>query len=517
MTFLYRLPYVSLILLSALICAGMALRAYRSRRSVARALAFSWMAIFCAVWMILVALDNLIFNLAWRQILWWLIPLAILSTTISLFFFALEFSLRLRRIPRAVAVPTLLVALLIGALSITNPLHHQMWTVSQVDGFDIQVMGRLYLVQVVYIYLLTLATLTLLVRAFLLSTGILRRQTLLLLLGTLIPVAVSVAADVLGWDPLPFVDEPAFSILFTVLLFGWTTLRFNTFYLLPVASDVIIKNMQPGVLVTDVEGLVIYTNPAAQKILAKKEAQLHGQSVVGVLAEWLPEALSAWNEEKEEIQLILGEAPPQYYRFTISKLAGNASETIGSLLTLYDNTEQMNYEKLLNDLASFDSLTGCYNRRFFYEMVQVFFNQVQRSAQPLSILMLDLDHFKQVNDTYGHVKGDLVLQQVAAVCKSMLRPQDVFSRYGGEEFILAMPETTLHEALIVAERLRAAIEAVKNELEGVPITASIGVVETRGEPALSLDSLLNRADEAMYASKHAGRNRVTAWQAPEAP
>jgi diguanylate cyclase (GGDEF)-like protein len=387
-----------------------------------------------------------------------------------------------------------------------------MWTVIKVNGNDIQVMGFLFPIQLVFTYLLTFASLFLLVRAYLLSKGGLRMQTGLLLVGILIPVLVSIAADVFGWNPLPHIDEPAFSIVFTVVLFGWATLRFNTFYLLPVASDVIIKNMQEGILVTDIEGLIIYSNPAVQKIFGERGTQINGHPVGNILAQWLPEAFQAWNNGKEEVQLILGEAQPQFFRLTVSQLVGNADETVGSLLTLYNNTDQKNYERRLNELAICDPLTGSYNRRYFYEMAHAYFNQMLRSSKPLSIVMIDLDHFKHINDTFGHARGDLVLQKVAAVCKSLVRTQDIFSRYGGEEFVLAMPETSLRDALMVAERLRRAIEALKNEVESISVTASLGVVETIGEAELTLDVLLNRADEAMYLSKHAGRNRVTAWK-----
>lgn len=512
MTILDQLPYILLILFSASVSGFVAIRAYRSRRKVARAASFSMMALCGSVWMILVTLETLITSLAWREVLWRLIPFVILSTLIGLFYFSLEFSLRLKRVPKAVMFPTLALTLLVTGLSITNNLHHQMWTVIKVNGNDIQVMGFLFPIQLVFTYLLTFASLFLLVRAYLLSKGGLRMQTGLLLVGILIPVLVSIAADVFGWNPLPHIDEPAFSIVFTVVLFGWATLRFNTFYLLPVASDVIIKNMQEGILVTDIEGLIIYSNPAVQKIFGERGTQINGHPVGNILAQWLPEAFQAWNNGKEEVQLILGEAQPQFFRLTVSQLVGNADETVGSLLTLYNNTDQKNYEKRLNELAICDPLTGSYNRRYFYEMAHAYFNQMLRSSKPLSIVMIDLDHFKHINDTFGHARGDLVLQKVAAVCKSLVRTQDIFSRYGGEEFVLAMPETSLRDALMVAERLRRAIEALKNEVESISVTASLGVVETIGEAELTLDVLLNRADEAMYLSKHAGRNRVTAWK-----
>jgi diguanylate cyclase (GGDEF)-like protein len=512
MIILDRLPYLLLMIFSAIGCGAIAIRAYWLRRKVARAASFSMMAICASIWMLMVALDTITTDLAWREVLWGLIPVAILNTLIGLFFFSLEFSLRLSQVPKTVLFPTVFITIAICSLSVTNPFHHQLWTVSQVNGIDIQVMGNFFVIQLTFTYLLIFACLILLARAYLLSTGVLRRQSGLLLVGLLVPLLVSIGTDVLGWNPLPFIDEPAFSIVVTVVLFGLATLRFDTFYLLPVASDVIIKNMQEGVLVTDIEGLIIFSNPAAHQALGKTEEQLHDYSVANVLADWLPAARQAWDERKEETQLVLGEEEAQYYLLTISKLAGNASKSVGYLLTLTNNSYQKNYEKKLNELAGSDPLTGSYNRRFFYEVAQVYFNQMLRSVKPLSIIMLDLDHFKQINDTYGHLKGDIVLQQVTYVCKKLVRVQDIFSRFGGEEFVIALPETSLSNAMLVAERLRRAIEALKIEFDDIHITASFGVAETIGETDLSLDILINRADEAMYVAKHAGRNQVAAWE-----
>ena len=508
MIILDRLPYTFLMILAAAVSGFIALRAYRSRRKVARAKPFAMMATCGSAWMISVALEMLTTSLAWREILWTFIPFFILCTLAGLLFFSMEFSFRLMRVPKAVLFPTIIAILLVFVLCLTNPIHHQMWTIN-IGGP--QVMGNFFLIQLAFTYLLSFGSLILLVRAYLLSKGLLRRQTVFLLVGLLIPVLVSVAADVLGWNPLQYVDEPAFSVVFTIVLFGWATLRFNDFYLLPLAADVIIKNMADGILVTDVEGLIIFSNAAAQQVIGKTEAQLNGFPLGGVLANWLQEAFHAWEMGKEEVQLIVGEGDAQYFQFKISNLSGNSAESIGSLLTLSNNTTQKNYEKRLFELAICDPLTGSYNRRYFYEMTQAYFNQMLRSARPLSIMMLDLDHFKHINDTYGHLKGDLILQKVTAVCKNLIRNQDIFSRYGGEEFVLAMPETSLKHALVVAERLRRAIEGLKDEVENIPITASIGVAETSGEAELSLDVLLHRADEAMYVSKHAGRNRVTDW------
>ncbi|HEY3312848.1 MAG TPA: diguanylate cyclase [Anaerolineales bacterium] len=512
MTIYERLPYMVVMILSALLSGRIALIAYRSRRKVARAASFAMMASAGVLWILFVTLDMATSSLAIKELLWCLIPFAILNTLMALFFFSLEFSLRLKKVPRPVIYTLASLTIFVTALSVTNPLHHQMWTVTKVDGVFIQVMGNLFPVQLAYTYLLAFGSISLLVRAFIVSTGVIRRQTLLLLLGVSIPVLVSFAEDIFGWNPLPYLDESAFSLVFTVLLFGWATLSFNTFYLLPVASDVIIKNMKDGVLVADADGLVIFSNAAVQKIMNRPEAGINAQPVGRLLADWLPEAAEAWTDGKADTQLALDSEPPRYFRLSISQLAGNSDEAIGSLLTLYDNTEQKNFEQRLNELAVCDPLTGSYNRRYFYEMANAYFNQMLRSTKPLSILMIDLDHFKHINDNFGHTTGDQVLQKVALTCRNQVRTPDIFSRYGGEEFVLALPETSLKDALMVAERLRKAIEALDQEVDGIPITASFGVAVSSLDSGLTLDALVHRADEAMYKSKHAGRNRVTAWQ-----
>ncbi len=506
-----RLPYILLMICSVAVCLFVAQRAYHSRRKVARAASFTTMAIAGAFWMLVATLEASITTLVWKEVFWRLIPFAILCTLTGLFFFTLEFSLRLKKVPRFVLFPTVFSVLIVTSLSVTNDIHHQMWTVIDVGGIPTQAMGKWFAIQLGLTYLLALGSIVFLVRAYFRSNGLLRRQTSLLLVGILIPVMVSIAADVFAWNPLPFIDEPALSIIFAVGFFGNATLQFNAFYLLPIVSDVIIKNMQDGVLVTDIDGLILFSNLAVQQVLGKSASHLQGQPIEKILADWLPDALHAWNEQKAEVQVVVGETDFQYFLLKISSINGDSNETIGMLLTFNNITAQKNYEKRLTELAICDPLTGAYNRRYFFEMAHSYFNQMKRSASPLTILMIDLDHFKSINDTYGHLKGDQILQEVVAACKRQVRSQDIFSRYGGEEFVLAMPETSLHSGLLVAERLRRSIECLTHEVAGFPVSASIGLVETIGEHDLTLDGLINRADEAMYLSKRAGRNRVTIW------
>lgn len=161
-------------------------------------------------------------------------------------------------------------------------------------------------------------------------------------------------------------------------------------------------------------------------------------------------------------------------------------------------------------LATVDSLTETLNRRRFLELAAQEVSRARRHARPLAALLFDLDHFKAVNDAYGHAAGDQTLRLAAAAARGALRNSDVLARYGGEEFVALLPETDLEGAFAVAERLRAAVAATVIEAGDarISITTSVGVAEWRDDEA-SLERALARADEALYAAKRTGRNKVS--------
>ncbi len=163
----------------------------------------------------------------------------------------------------------------------------------------------------------------------------------------------------------------------------------------------------------------------------------------------------------------------------------------------------------VQSLALTDPLTGLQNRRSLFELGRIEFARAQRMERPFCCMMLDLDHFKEINDTYGHPVGDLVLQEFAKRAAKSVREIDLIGRYGGEELIIFLPETNRERALMVAERLRAAVAAnpIKTSIGDVNFTVSIGVA-AMDENTMQLETLIARADQAVYIAKHKGRNRV---------
>lgn len=194
------------------------------------------------------------------------------------------------------------------------------------------------------------------------------------------------------------------------------------------------------------------------------------------------------------------------YRFTSEELA-QLESLLGSLLFPLRNA--LLYRTAIRN-GMRDSLTGTGNRVAMDQALRREVELAHRHSHPLSILMVDIDHFKSVNDTYGHGTGDDVLRAVSAVMMSNLRNIDMVFRFGGEEFLVMMSSTDQEAAALVGERLRAAVHGLQFLVNGAPLKLSISVGSAMLQPMEAMESLIRRADTALYDSKRAGRNRVTA-------
>jgi len=189
----------------------------------------------------------------------------------------------------------------------------------------------------------------------------------------------------------------------------------------------------------------------------------------------------------------------------------------GRMLTYCDVSDLVRNAQQMEELATIDSMTGLYNRRHFMALAAAEWSRFQRYYRPLAVLMIDVDHFKSVNDRYGHAVGDDALVSVANACMEGKRSSDIVGRIGGEEFAMLLPETDLYQARIVADRICKAVAAGTMKAHEVQfkVTASIGfAAATVSMPGF--EALLNAADQALYQAKDQGRNRIVAWSPPAA-
>jgi len=175
---------------------------------------------------------------------------------------------------------------------------------------------------------------------------------------------------------------------------------------------------------------------------------------------------------------------------------------------LQDELRQSN--ERLKELSNTDFLTGLYNRRFIMDVLKLEFQRMRRKKGHLSLIILDIDHFKRINDAYGHPQGDQVLVRIAELLRVDLRPYDVAARFGGEEFVILLPETRLDQSVEAAERLRKKIAAAKfpPPLQDLALTVSLGVASCPEMPIESIHDLIKAADDGLYRAKECGRNRI---------
>jgi diguanylate cyclase (GGDEF)-like protein len=194
-------------------------------------------------------------------------------------------------------------------------------------------------------------------------------------------------------------------------------------------------------------------------------------------------------------------------------LAGVIYYFIGRLMRKINEAQQK-----LMEMATIDDLTKLYNRRYFFERFNQEIERAKRYQRPLSCVILDIDYFKNVNDTYGHLSGDQVLIDIAQILKNNCRQSDLAGRYGGEELIILLPETEATGAMIIAERIREMVEqhqTVDGKGEIIRVTVSMGVVSLTGPELEEIDKnerIVQYADDALLQAKKDGRNRIEVYQ-----
>jgi diguanylate cyclase (GGDEF)-like protein/PAS domain S-box-containing protein len=286
-----------------------------------------------------------------------------------------------------------------------------------------------------------------------------------------------------------------------------------------------------SIVIMDINGRVEYANPKFTEITGLTLEEVRGKTSMETFgsSETSPEiraehwdTILSGSEWRGEMVNRKKNGESYWAAVSISPIL-DSSGVITHFVSIHEDiTERKeNEEKIkrlnagLEQLAMTDYLTNLYNRRYFIQRGTEEFKRARRSHLSLSLLMLDIDEFKKVNDTYGHEAGDMALQQVAATLKSSLREVDILGRMGGEEFAVLLPNTSLHEAVALAERVQQIMAETPFEMPGasltISITVSIGVSAIAGEMSV-IDDLLRNADSALYRAKNNGRNCVMKYE-----
>jgi len=291
-------------------------------------------------------------------------------------------------------------------------------------------------------------------------------------------------------------------------------MHFNVFEIISMATETAMEYIKEGFILVDVNNNFLSANPAATEILPGIYVLMNGESIFSTLG-W-PEELMDLGKDTVGFS-IASENPKdnektRFFRASISPVYAKNKAHVARLILLSDITDSVRLMKELENAAYIDGLTGIYNRKHFIELANVDVERALRLNQTIYTAMLDLDFFKNVNDTHGHAAGDLVLKAIAGIIRQTTRAYDLFCRYGGEEFALLILDVTSSEAFSLMERIRENIELMIINYEGIDIkiTCSIGLAEFLRTD--TLESSIKKSDEALYAAKNSGRNQVKVFK-----
>jgi len=401
--------------------------------------------------------------------------------------------------------------------------------------------GPWYFVSLAQAYLLNLTGMGLLIWRFIQVRDIFRRQIYVLIGAVLFPLLVNVVYQLTPRFIPGFsvsVDLTPLAFIITAFLLSKGVFGLRIFDLVPIARHTVLEHIPEMVFVVDAGDRVLDANSVAQKTLGKPREEIVGGDLIDVFRDW-PELVNRFltkHETHEEIH-IPGD-PPRVLEIIVSALYNRFMQLEGRIIVAHDITARkwlendLTYandtlEKQLADIQQLrdelreqairDSLTNVYNRRFLADAMDRELAQAGRNEKPASVVILDIDFFKQFNDTYGHRCGDFVLQYIAKFMNDRIRRGDVLCRYGGEEFVIFMPNAPIDVAYQRAESLRDELANAFIEYEGLHLKTSFSA-GVAGFPAhgSTSDNILNAADKALYQAKNAGRNRVIMYEAPEA-
>ena len=373
------------------------------------------------------------------------------------------------------------------------------------------------ILSIAYLSLLLLFSSLLFTKLIVNTSAELRRQSMLIWASSFIPW-ISGLMYVFKLSPM-HLDLTPFGCIATALIVSIGLFKKNMLTLVPLARDVIFDGMRDGVLVLNKLGMIIDFNRQLRKIFPNLNNQSIGKMALDEFSQqtMMQEIIKNSAKNQNEITVLESENS-EFYRVKKTNLNDQNHHSVGEIITFYHYTEEKKLLDKLQILASHDNLTGVFNRHHFFWLVEQEIARYERYGGNFSLMIFDLDSFKEVNDVYGHLAGDIVLKKVASTCLEELRKIDSVGRFGGEEFVILMPETDLEKGKQLAERLRRLLENLT--YAGLPddvrVTASFGLVSSNNQEAISLEKLLREADSALYRAKKTGKNRICVFEQADA-
>lgn len=512
---------LSLYLVLAVILAQYFAAYFYSKGRTSYRKAFSGM-VFCVSiylfgYLMIINNDSLEEMIFWNQIQYLGLPfISVLWLTVALLYTKVIDSLNTKRVLLIFTVPVITVF-----MRLTNFWHHLFYTELELKSYFghytlYMERGIWYYINITYTLLcLLLTVITYLVGYFKLKT-LSRSHFLVFLFASLLPL-IGVSLIIFAFREWS-VDYTAFLIPVSLLIISYGILRYDFLEIRTLARETIFENNFAGMVVLGPGNRIVDYNKAAEKFFASLNISLNYSSTERVLARE-PKLLEVFESEvnRELSMVINGEL--RFFEIDAVPLGATRDGNTRMLKAIRDVTEEREIQERLRFLATTDSLSGLYNRAEFMNLAQMEFERAVRDKEEVSLLIMDLDNFKAINDTFGHAAGDEVIREMGKIIKTSFRKTDIAGRIGGEEFAVVLKDASLEEAAKKAEQLRETIAGQKVVCGNheIGFAVSIGVAANRIDTDVIYDiaETLKMADNALYKAKAMGRNLVATFERSE--
>ena len=407
----------------------------------------------------------------------------------------------------------LFIPMLTLFFSSTNEFHHLFYAnvsaIQYEDGILVNIKkGPWYFVNIIYSYIVLIFGEIVFYCSWRFSQYKLKTQAFWLFFGSICPGFVNIPY-IAGFSPLQ-IDFTPFGFGMLAISYSIAIFCYDFLEIKEIISSFTFSNISEGIIIIDDSNRLIDFNTAAQKIFNSLDMRR-----IGIDFSYFWNNKKIIKEEKNRFEIeIIKDNKKKYYEFRTTDLK-EKTKLLGYVYFIQDITNQKEMIQELNNMANYDYLTQVYNRRRLMEEAEKELVRAKTYGSYISVLMIDIDHFKKINDKYGHLAGDKVIKMVIKACKDNLRIPDVIGRYGGEEFIIILPNTDKKNATNIAEYIREYVHDLKIEFneEKIMVTVSIGVVcAIIKNDTISIEKMIYEADKGLYYAKNHGRNQMCACE-----